>query len=69
MNEADLHAIELADADYLLNKGASFYREGNYTLAIEYYRLAALLGQDQALANFGYYHLYRRAVLQIYSLQ
>ncbi|WP_447466120.1 hypothetical protein [Streptococcus respiraculi] len=39
LNEADLHAIELADVDYLLNKGASFYHEENYTLAVEYYRL------------------------------
>ena len=60
LTATDLLAIEKDNADHLLDKGAYYYGEGQYTEAVEYYRLAAAMGSAQAIANLGYCYLYGR---------
>ena len=55
-------AIEQLNSDYLLNKGAKHYGEGNYEDAVKYYRVAATLGNMQAVCNLGYCYMYERSV-------
>lgn len=62
LTTADENAISVRDSDFLLNKGADLYAKGDYRTATEYYRLAAVMGDDQAIANLGYVYLYGRAV-------
>ena len=61
LTPADEKAISARDAVFLLNKGAALYAKGDYKTATEYYRLAAAMGDDQAIANLGYVYLYGRA--------
>ncbi|KRL83405.1 tetratricopeptide repeat protein [Ligilactobacillus apodemi] len=62
LTTADFNAMNALDADYLLDKGANFYNLGEYGQAVEYYRLAAMLGNVQAIANLGYCYLYGRQI-------
>lgn len=50
------------DADKYNNKGAFYYRDGDYKKAVEYYRLAATLGDVHAVSNLGYCYLYGRGI-------
>ena len=60
LTAADDNAICVRDSSFLLSKGASLYADGDYKTATEYYRLAAAMGDDQAVANLGYVYLYGR---------
>lgn len=62
LTPTDFAAIASKDANYLLEKGATFYNGGQYHLAIEYYLLAASMGNDIALSNLGYCYLYGRSI-------
>lgn len=64
LTESDYKALEYKDSDYLLNKGAELYKEDTYYKAVEYFRLAASMGNDQAISNLGYCYLYGRDVEQ-----
>ena len=68
LTKADYMAIGRNDANFLLNKGAQYYREEKYSLAIEYYRLAAAMGNKQSYANLGYCYMYARSVPKNMSL-
>lgn len=62
LSAADENAIMARDDVYLLNKGAALYSKGDYKSGAEYYRLAAAMGNDQAIANLGYVYLYGRGI-------
>lgn len=62
LTNADLQAIDLMDSDYLNNKGAKQYISKNYTESVEYYRLAASMGNVNAISNLGYCYLYGRDI-------
>ena len=62
LSEADNNAVMLGDADYINNKGAKCYLDENYKDAVEYYRLAAAMGNVQAVSNLGYCYLYGRYI-------
>ena len=64
----DMNAISLQDSNYINNKGAENYRTENYSVAIEYYRLAATMGNVQAISNLGYCYLYGRDIEKNLSL-
>ena len=53
-------ALEDFNGDYFNSMGADFYRDGNYKTAIEYYHIAASMGNVQSLANLGYCYYYGR---------
>ena len=54
LTNADLNALKSGDSNYLNSKGAKLYREENYKEAVEYYRIAAALGNIDAVSNLGY---------------
>lgn len=64
MSQTEYLAIENKDSNYINNKGANLYKEETYDLSVEYYRLAAAMGNDQAIANLGYCYLYGRSIEQ-----
>lgn len=68
LTNTDLRAIELGDAGYINNKGASLYAPETYAKAVEYYRLAAAMGDAHAISNLGYCYLYGRDIEQNTSL-
>ena len=53
LSATDMAAIrEGADA-YLNNKGANLYKEDTYYQSVEYYRLAAAMGEVHSVSNLG----------------
>ena len=44
LSETDKEAISLGDSNYINNKGAVFYNQENYGASVEYYHLAAAMG-------------------------
>lgn len=62
LTKTDLNAITLGDYNYINNKGVKFYTEGQYDKAVEYYRIAAAMGNVKATANLGYCYLYGRSI-------
>lgn len=68
LTEADLVAITNQDHDYLNNKGADYYKHEDYATAIEYYRLAASMGNVYSMSNLGYCYMYARSVEKNMSL-
>lgn len=68
LTKADINAVNLKDAGYINNRGAKFYTDGEYKTAVEYYRLAAVMGDMNAVSNLGYCYLYGRDIEQNTSL-
>lgn len=68
LTETDVNAIMLGDSNYVNNKGARLYRPGTYKDAVEYYRLAAAMGNIHSISNLGYCYLYGREIEQDLSL-
>lgn len=62
LSPTDMTAVELEDSNYINNKGANRYIDGNYAESVEYYRLAAAMGNSQAVSNLGYCYLYGRSI-------
>lgn len=62
LTATDKKVVEENDSTYLLNKGAELYNKGEYEKAVEYYRLAATMGEEQAVTNLGYCYLYGRGI-------
>lgn len=62
LTQADHLALRRGDADFLNNKGVKYYTEGDYAHAIEYYRLAAAMGNVHSIANLGYCYMYGRSI-------
>lgn len=62
LTQTDLLAVERGDSNYINNKGASLYGDGLYPDAVEYYRLAAAMGNVDAVSNLGYCYLYGRSL-------
>ena len=62
LTKTDFRALELGDSNYINNKGAGLYVEPTYDKAVEYYRLAAAMGNVQAISNLGYCYLYGRSI-------
>lgn len=68
LSNVDMRAIELGDSLYINNKGAKYYNEGKYELAIEYYKIASSMGNIHAVSNLGYCYMYGRSVEKNMSL-
>ena len=64
LSAGDITALSRNDSVYLNNKGASLYRSENFSDAVEYYRLAAAMGNVQSISNLGYCYLYGRSIEQ-----
>ena len=62
LTETDNNAILLSDSNYINNKGANLYRPDTYKEAVEYYRLAAAMGNVHSISNLGYCYLYGRSI-------
>ena len=62
LTKTDLNAITLGDSNYINNKGANFYTDTQYDKAVEYYRIAAAMGNVKAITNLGYCYLYGRGI-------
>jgi len=68
LTSTDLNAITLNDSNYINNKGAKLYTPESYSQSVEYYRLAAAMGNVQAISNLGYCYLYGRGIESSTSL-
>lgn len=68
LTAADNGAILLGDSNYINNKGANLYRAGTFGESVEYYRLAAAMGNVHAISNLGYCFLYGRDIEENLSL-
>lgn len=62
LTPTDLNAIMHGDSNYINNKGANFYSDAQYDKAVEYYRIAAAMGNVHAISNLGYCYLYGRSI-------
>ncbi|MCF0111747.1 MAG: sel1 repeat family protein [Erysipelotrichaceae bacterium] len=62
LTKTDFNAITRNDSNYINNKGAKYYTDGQYDKAVEYYRIAAAMGNVQAINNLGYCYLYGRSI-------
>lgn len=62
LSATDFNAIDLFDSNYINNKGAKQYIGKNYACSVEYYRLAAAMGNIHAISNLGYCYLYGRDI-------
>lgn len=62
LTTADMNAIAYGDANFINNKGANLYVDGTYDKSVEYYRLAAAMGNVHAVSNLGYCYLYGRSI-------
>ena len=49
LTETDNNAVLLNDSNYINNKGANLYRPDTYKEAVEYYRLAAAMGNVHSI--------------------
>ena len=58
-------ALEDFNSDYFNSRGAELYRDEEYETAIEYYRIAAAMGNVQSLANLGYCHYYEKMLEEV----
>lgn len=68
LDNDDITLVEENKDGALLEKGAKLYSEGNYDLAIEYYRLSAAFGNVIAISNLGFCYYYARGVDRDYTL-
>lgn len=68
LTKTDLTAIKYGDSNYINQKGADLYNQGNYADAVEYYRVASAMGNDIAISNLGYCYLYGRDIEQNLAL-
>ena len=62
LTATDMAAIREGSMGYLTNKGANLYKDDTYYQSVEYYRLAAAMGEVQAISNLGYCYLYGRSI-------
>ena len=62
LTKTDKLAIKKNDSNYIKSKGADYYSKGDYTKAVEYYHLAASMGDINAVSNLGYCYLYGRSI-------
>ena len=62
LTTTDMVAIREGDNAFLTNKGAILYNEGTYYKSVEYYRLAAAMGEVHSISNLGYCYLYGRDI-------
>ncbi len=62
LTNADMNAVNENNSVYIVNKGAKLYKEDTYAQSVEYYRLAAAMGEVQAISNLGYCYLYGRSI-------
>ncbi len=62
ISNVEFKATEQNDSFYFLNKGAKLYNKGEYLEAIEYYEIAAAMGNSHAISNLGYCYLYGRGI-------
>ena len=62
LTNADIVAISEENDVHFNNIGAEYYRKGEYENALEYYRISASMGNDQAISNLGYCYLYGRSI-------
>lgn len=68
LSKTDMIAIENNDSGYINNKGAKLYNEDTFDMSVEYYRLAATMGDTHAISNLGYCYLYGRSIEKNTSL-
>ena len=64
LTKTDKLAIERNDDCYINSKGANLYCKSEFKDAVEYYHLAAAMGNVQAISNLGYCYLYGRDIPQ-----
>jgi len=60
LSKTDQIALDKNDSNHFLNKGANLYTKEQYEDAVEYYHLAATMGNNRAASNLGYCYLYGR---------
>ena len=62
LTATDMIAIRDGANGYLTSKGATLYKEGTFLESVEYYRLAAAMGETHSISNLGYCYLYGRSI-------
>lgn len=64
LTKTDWDALLSHDSSQILNKGAKLYNKDTYAQSVEYYRLAAAMGNVHAVSDLGYCYLYGRDIPQ-----
>ena len=64
LTKADRAAIQSGDSNFLVNKGIRYYYDQEFEFAVDYYHLAAAMGNAKAAGNLGYCYIYGRGVPQ-----
>ena len=62
LTKVDEAALRDGDSVYLNGRGADAYYKADYETALEYYRLAAAMGNVESVSNLGYCYMYGRGV-------
>ena len=62
LTKTDKAAIQNGDSNYLCNKGIRYYYDQDYEVALEYYRLAASMGNAKAMGNIGVCYMHGQGV-------
>ena len=68
LTATDMNAVMLCDSNYINNKGAKLYKSETYDQSLEYFRLAAAMGNIHAVSTLGYCYLYGRSIRPNLSL-
>lgn len=58
LTRSDKAAIQNGDSNYLLNKGIRFYYDNDFEVALEYFHLAAAMGNTKAMGQIGHCYMY-----------
>ena len=62
LTKADKAAIQSGDSNYLVNKGIRYYYDKDYEVAMDYFHLAAAMGNGKAIGSIGTCYLYGHGV-------
>ena len=62
LTRADKAAIQNGDSNYLVNKGIRYYYDQDYEVALDYFHLAAALGNGRAAGYIGHCYMHGEGV-------
>lgn len=62
LTKTDKAAIQSGDSNYLVNKGTKYFYDQDYEVALDYYQLAAAMGNGKAIGNIAYCYMYGKGV-------
>ncbi len=68
LTAADMAAISKGDSEYINGKGAKYYSNEEYKMAVEYYHIGASMGNVDSISNLGCCYLMEEILSRISRL-